>query len=205
MHTNKSESQCGSVWQTDGTCGIWGSRLDAVQRPGSRETESTRRMTGVWGKRETQKARGRDGAPGSLPCLCLQQKAIVWCDRRPSASNQASSATGCAVGKMPDADRGLENLYTKENARDTGFSPLTIRSSWDAHRWAPDCCNKSWIVTQPNLSLMFFSLSLFRMQPTWSAKYKMPTAMCALVWGANEAGDLGSQRHKDMLKKDTLL
>ncbi len=90
MHTNKSESQCGSVWQTDGTCGIWESRLDAVQRPGSRETESTRRMTGVWGKRETQKARGRDGAPGSLPCLCLQQKAIVWCDRRPSASNQAS-------------------------------------------------------------------------------------------------------------------
>lgn len=39
-------------------------------------------------------------APGKLPWLCLQQKAIVWCGR--TAGSKAPAPTGCTLGKMPD-------------------------------------------------------------------------------------------------------
>ena len=42
----------------------------------------------------------RERAPGKLPWLCLQQKAIVWCGR--AAGSKAPAPTGCALGKMPD-------------------------------------------------------------------------------------------------------
>lgn len=45
----------------------------------------------VWGKGEGELER----APGKLPLLCLQQKAIVWCGR--TAGSKAPAPTGCAL------------------------------------------------------------------------------------------------------------
>lgn len=49
-----------------------------------------------------KRKRWRERAPGKLPWLCLQQKAIVWCGR--AAGTKAPTPTGCALGEMPDGD-----------------------------------------------------------------------------------------------------
>lgn len=74
------------------TCGALAHICLTVQNYG-RQTGS-----GPWAGGE----RGRESerAPGKLPWLCLQQKAIVWCGR--AAGSKAPAPTGCALGKMPD-------------------------------------------------------------------------------------------------------
>lgn len=52
------------------------------------------------GREREERERVRERAPGKLPWLCLQQKAIVWCGR--TAGSKAPAPTGCALGKMPD-------------------------------------------------------------------------------------------------------
>lgn len=85
-----SWSVCTNANEIRKTCGALAHICLTVQNY-SRQTGSG---PWVWGERE------RERAPGKLPWLCLQQKAIVWCGR--TAGSKAPAPTGYALGKMPD-------------------------------------------------------------------------------------------------------
>lgn len=70
-----------------------GARERKNERGGERERDRRR-------ERESERKRVGEGgwAPGRLPWLCLQQKAIVWCGR--VAPGRPLAPTGCAVAGM---------------------------------------------------------------------------------------------------------
>lgn len=80
----------------------WDLRWTDAHLSDSPELQNCGRQTGSGHECEEKRRRERERerAPGKLPWLCLQQKAIVWCGR--TAGSKAPAPTGCALGKMPD-------------------------------------------------------------------------------------------------------
>lgn len=77
MHTNKSESQCEFVRQTVETCGIWGSRLDTIQR--ARSYTEKKRAKGEWlvcGVKETDRKGERWRPQAACPVFVYNKKPL---------------------------------------------------------------------------------------------------------------------------------